>query len=424
MKPSSTRSLLIIVGLLLLAFVLRLSAAGWWQSRLGDPQAFGFPDSHSYWFLAEQLATGQPYEYGGPEFQVFRTPAYPLALAGLFRLVGEDASVMWARGLGAFLGTLAVGAIAWLTYILFDERAAWIAACLAAVYPGAIAMSVFVLSEALFCPLMVAHLACWVYATRAESTRRTIAWGALSGALAGLATLTRPSWLLFVPFAGTLAVLAFRPRRRQVLVVVWLLVGMATAMTPWWVRNYRVTGAFVPTTLQVGASLYDGLHPNATGASNMDFVPRFYAEQKAADARDPNLSGVFETRLSQRMRDAAVQWATTHPARVFALMRAKFVRMWNLWPNAAEFRSWKLRLIIVVGYVPLLVLALWGTWKYASRGWGYVLCVMPAVYFTCLHVVFVSSLRYRQPAMLIWIVLAAGVLEQATRSKGEDVPRR
>jgi 4-amino-4-deoxy-L-arabinose transferase-like glycosyltransferase len=422
MKPSSTRSLLIIVGLLLLAFGLRLSAAGWWQSRLGDPQAFAFPDSHSYWFLAERLATGQPYEYGGPEFRVFRAPAYPMALAGLFRLVGEDAPVMWARGLGAFLGTLTVGAIAWLTYILFDERAARIAACLAGIYPGAIAMSVFVLSEALFCPLMVAHLTCWVYATRAASTRRTIAWGALSGALAGLATLTRPSWLLFVPFAGTLAVIAFRPHRRHVLVVVCLVVGMATAMAPWWVRNYRVTGAFVPTTLQVGASLYDGLHPNATGASNMDFVPRFYSEQKEADARDANLPGVFETRLSQRMRDAAVQWATTHPARVFVLMRAKFVRMWNLWPNATEFRSWKLRLIIVVGYVPLLVLALWGTWKYASRGWDYVLCVMPAVYFTCLHVVFVSSLRYRQPAMLIWIVLAAGVLGQATRSKGEDVP--
>lgn len=418
MKPSSKRSLLIIAGLMLLALVLRLSAAGWWQSRLGDPRAFGFPDSHSYWYLAERIATGQPYEYGGPEFQVFRIPGYPSALAGLFRLVGEDPPVMWARGLGALLGTLAVGAIGWLTYILFDERAAWIAAGLAAVYPGAIAMSVFVLSEALFCPLMVAHLICWVYATRAQTNRRSIAWAALSGAMAGLATLTRPSWLLFVPFAGTLAVLVFRPRRRHVMVVACLLVGMATVMTPWWVRNYRVTGAFVPTTLQVGASLYDGLHPKATGASNMDFVPRFYAEQKEADARDPNLPGVFEARLSQRMRNAAVQWATTHPKRVMALMKVKFVRMWNLWPNATEFRSWKLRLIIVVGYVPLLLLALWGTWKYASRGWDYVLCVMPAVYFTCLHVVFVSSLRYRQPAMLIWIVLAAGTLSTLRRDKG------
>ena len=328
---------------------------------------------------------------------------------------------MWARGLGAVLGTLAVGAIAWLTFILFDERAACIAACLAAVYPGAVAMSVFVLSEALFCPLMVAHLTCWVYASRADTTRRSIAWAVTGGVLAGLATLTRPSWILFVLFAGLLSVLAFRPRGRHVMVVACLLLGMAMAMTPWWVRNHRVTGAFVPTTLQVGASLYDGLNPNATGASNMDFVPRFYDEQKEADARDPSQPGVFEARLSQRMRDAAVQWARAHPTRVFALMKVKFVRMWNLWPNAAEFRSWKLRLIIFAGYVPLLVLALWGTWKNAARGWAYVLCVMPAVYFTILHVVFVSSLRYRQPAMLIWLVLAAGVLEKVLWKEGDKV---
>jgi hypothetical protein len=38
------------------------------------------------------------------------------------------------------------------------------------------------------------------------------------------------------------------------------------------------------------------------------------------------------------------------------------------------------------------------------------LCGLPAIYFTLLHMVFVSSIRYREPAMLGLIVLAAGVL--------------
>jgi hypothetical protein len=179
-----------------------------------------------------------------------------------------------------------------------------------------------------------------------------------------------------------------------------------------------VTGLFVPTTLQVGESLYDGLNPQATGASDMRFVDDFRQHLRAEDIQNPaaaERANCFEARLDRRLRDAAIAWAVRHPGRVAQLAAVKFLRIWNVWPNEASFRNGAFCLVLTAAYLPVLALGLAGVWRTAHRGWPYVLCVIPAVYFTLLHVIFVGSIRYRQPAMLVLIVPAAGWLVQACR---------
>ena len=234
----------------------------------------------------------------------------------------------------------------------------------------------------------------------------------------------RPSWLLFTPFAVAIGLLRPADWRRQVWLGLWLVVGLAAAMTPWWFRNWQVTGRFVPTTLQVGESLYDGLNPQATGASEMRFVDRFRAELRAEDAANPATASrddCFEARLDRRMRDAAVAWAVGHPGRVAQLAVIKFVRIWNVWPNEASLRNWVFRAVLTVAYLPVLALGLWGVWRTAGRGWPYVMCLLPAVYFTALHMVFVGSIRYRQPALLVLLVPAAGMVVQWWRNSAHAV---
>ncbi len=189
-----------------------------------------------------------------------------------------------------------------------------------------------------------------------------------------------------------------------------MLAGFIVMMLPWWVRNYRVTGHFVPTTLQAGASHYDGWNPQATGASDMRFVPEFAEAQRKSDA-DRGAGDGFEYRLDRRFRQAAWNWACANPGRVVQLAAVKFMRLWNFWPNEPSFAAWPVRLVVLVTYVPLLLLAALGA-RRASGGWIGVLCWLPAVYFSLLHIVFVSSIRYRQPAMLGLIVLAAGYLAE------------
>jgi hypothetical protein len=199
-------------------------------------------------------------------------------------------------------------------------------------------------------------------------------------------------------------------------------------MLPWWVRNARLTDHFVPTTLQVGASLYDGLNPNATGGSNMeDFVQRFVASQRSRDAAtgqagnrtDAGATVAFEWRLDRLLRDEALRWAWAHPAGVLRLAGIKLLRMWNVWPNEPRLSaSWTVRLAVLFTYTPLLIFAIIGAWRTVGRGWPYTLCWLPAVYLTMLHVVFVSSIRYREPAMLALLALAAGELARDVVGRG------
>ncbi|MCI0362031.1 MAG: glycosyltransferase family 39 protein [Planctomycetaceae bacterium] len=405
-------------AILALALAVRLLAGIWWQERLPAGKQFGFPDSESYWELGRRIAQGKSYEFGPEQYAIFRTPGYPILLAGLFLLDAEP-SVMCGRALSAVLGTIAVAGVASLARQLFDRRTALVAAGIAAFYPEAIALSTFVLSEAPFCPLMVWQLVAWTKAWKADfrahahaSVGRGTQWAAIAGILGGLATLMRPSWLLFAPFALFIGLAIGPERRKQALIGGVLLTSLAMTMIPWWARNYLIAGRFVPTTLQVGASLYDGLSPTATGASDMRFVPRFVAEQKAADAQTAIHHGTFEDRLDRRMRDAALDWGRENPGRVATLAWVKLRRIWSPIPNAAEFGGGLTRLVLTLTYTPVIVLAAIGAWRYVRRDWPYALCVLPAIYFTCLHVVFVSSIRYRQPAMLVLIVLAAAVASE------------
>jgi hypothetical protein len=290
-----------------------------------------------------------------------------------------------------------------------------VAASIAAVYPGAIAIGALVLSEAAFCPLMLLNLILWTAAWHARSARQAAVLACTTGLVAGAATLVRPSWLLFVPFAMVVGLAAGKQRARHLGVGAMVLAGLVAAMIPWWVRNARVTGHFVPTTLQVGASLYDGLNARATGASNMawsdEVTARFLrAERASAGNAQDSADGSREYRLDRHLRAESLSWARAHPGRVVQLAGIKLVRVWNFWPNEAAFSAWPIRLAVFLTYVPVMVLALMGAWATIHRGWPYVLCWLPAVYFTALHMVFVSSIRYRQPAMLALMVLAAGAI--------------
>lgn len=436
---SRHRELLWTIAILLLAFAIRASAAWYWHEQTtASGRLFRLGDSDSYWVLAGHIARGESYEYGSPDASIFRAPLYPLALAPFTLITSPELAVWWARLFGCVCGTLAVWLIMRLAARLGGRAAALWSGGVAALYPGAIGMSIVILSEAIFCPLMLLVLLGWHRAMQLDRLSGTIGVGLLAGAASGLAVLTRPSWLLFMPFAGVLVLLFHcRRRRGQFVVLLCMALGCGLVMSPWWVRNARLTARFVPTTLQVGASLYDGLHEGASGASdeNMQFVDRFIGEQREADANwlteqtrgqathpgQPGTSAhaalagrsTFEYRLNARMQAAAIEWARKNVSVAFRLGLVKLARTWSLWPGAGEVGSTPIRAALTVGCFGVLICAAWASWRLRhSAGWLIGLCWLPAGYFTLLHMVFVGSIRYREPGVLVLTALAGCALSQ------------
>ena len=145
----------------------------------------------------------------------------------------------------------------------------------------------------------------------------------------------------------------------------------------------------------LGASLYDGLHPGATGASDMEFL------------NAPDVRAMGEQDQDAELRDRAVRFAVENPAEAARLAVIKAGRYWSPWPNAESFRSQRVAIASAAVTLPAFALMLVGAWDRRRDARALVLLAGPILYFAAVHMVFVSSIRYRIPGALPAMGLAA-----------------
>ena len=450
-------------AILLFALMIRLGAAFYWEKRTetlsGNANAietkdaaaseetdgpFFFGDSDSYWKLGRTLAFGRPYRFDPQRnWTIFRMPGYPALLAPLFWLGGEHPPILWGRIENALFGVLTVLLTGLLGRFLFrDERVGLLAAAFAAIDPSLVVQSVLILSEEPFTAALLAQLLLITAILRSVSSEnipapqgaarseRFFALGGLLGLLSALTVYLRPNWLWFVPFALIFLLFDALIRRRMrgvefhgvdykdvavqkfdyrgmALILMIGFLAFSFGMSPWWLRNQRVAGQFIPTTLQMGASLYDGLSPEADGSSDMRFVDRFRAEVAAESSDDPTKRAHFEVRLDERMKRASLDWVRQNPGEAMRLAGVKCARLWNLWPNEPSFSAPMIRLVLVFSCGPIFLLALCGLIRSFRENAAARLLLIPALYITAQHIIFVSSIRYRIPITPPLMILAA-----------------
>jgi 4-amino-4-deoxy-L-arabinose transferase-like glycosyltransferase len=361
-------------------------------------------DEPAYAELARNLAGGHGYALDGEPW-VRRPPGWPVALAGIQAVLGES-----RRAVVLFQGLFDAGAalaFAWLAGRLHRSRAAAVLTFLAvALWPPFFRESRFMQTEPLF-TLGVALLA---GACARLAVRPTAGAALLTGVLAGLAVLVRPTGLALL--AGLLLGWFLRdagPVRRRATGLVLVVAGLALALAPWTARNALVFGRFVPVSTGGGEMFLTGAALETGGRWRpevfLPLVDRVVAGEAVRLGRAPD-----PVEIDRAMLRAGLE-AWRHEPLTSLSIAAKRVYRLCFVPLSAEDRP-GLRLAFLVTLLALYVLAVpEGLAGFRERGgwpaFRAILLVGVATYVLAVSFFYTNS-RYMEPVRPLLVVLAVG----------------
>jgi hypothetical protein len=267
-------------------------------------------DAWSYYQRAANLVDHARYEAIPGRRDATFPPAYPLLLAALFAVA--DHRLLVAKLLNCALAGASIVLTGLLARRLAGDRAAMLAAALAALYPRSILATPLILSEHLMLPLLLGWLLLMLQPSFWWRWARPVLGGVL---LAGL-SLTRSVGYLLWPIWTVADLVARRPWRRVLAEAILIVAVQHVLMAPWAWRNLQVLGAPVLLTSIGGVDLFMGNNPSATGG--------WYPWWIDVVAIDPDFNKRPLLDQDRVARDAALSWMRAHPAEVARL----YVRKW------------------------------------------------------------------------------------------------
>lgn len=363
------------------------------------PAATVFPDEVRILGSATRLAASGEFWVGSD--RAWEMPGAALFFTPAVWLFGPGAAIYPLRFAQALLVVLQCGLIGAIAFRLTKQpRVALIARWLAALYPFLIFYQGLLLSETLFNTFLLAGFAAMFW-WRDRGLRIDVAFVLTCLAFAA-ATMTKATLTVLPPFllAATAFVVTFdwRPALRTLIAASCLY---AAFMSPWWVRNAIMLHDFVPFTTSSGMNLYLGNNPRNTSAG--------IAWDKDAEPEVVARIATLPTELERQRAysKAATDYIRAEPERFAAMAVRKLLRLWNIVPNADEFRTGLYAVVSALSFGPILLLALLGA-VWLRHRWRDLLPIYLTIgYFTFVHTVTIASLRYRFPVDLLLIVLAA-----------------
>lgn len=203
-------------------------------------------DAKEYDTLGYNLSIGKGYINSEGEPTAFRPPIYPFFLGAIYFITGHD--LLWVRLIQAILGAAICLFVYFIATIIFDEKKARLSAYLCCLYPPLIINTSQILTETLFTFFLLLGILLII-------SKKSLIKLMLSGAVFGLALLTRPFLIFFFPFLYYWILSNNKYKTLKSMAV--LTIGVLIILSPWTLRNYFELNSFVPFSNVAGLTLYN-----------------------------------------------------------------------------------------------------------------------------------------------------------------------
>lgn len=367
--------------------------------------------------IAHSLAAGHgfssPFRVDtGPT--AWMTPAYPLLLAGIFRLFGVYTFHAWEA---AVLVNILCCTLACVPLFYAGKRIGGVglaagAAWLWAVFPNAILIPVESMWDASISALLVAAIL-WATLALAESERMRD-WCAY-GLLWGVALMVNATLAALLPLLlGWVAYRQHVQNRQWAIRAVMSVIIVILCCVPWTIRNYKVFHHFVPLRSVLGLQLWLGNNDQTQDIFRGDLHPIYNAAERERYIAMGELAYMHEK------RQEAVQYMLSHPARESRLIANRFISIWSggtPYPvtDFVETPSPSFRFILAFNLLAA-VSALCGIFiliRTRSAFW-FPVAAFPVVYPWAYYLTLALP-RYRLPIDPIVLLLMAVALRQIAR---------
>jgi 4-amino-4-deoxy-L-arabinose transferase-like glycosyltransferase len=348
--------------------------------------------------LAVALITRNTYE------APYRPPGYPAFLALVYAIAGPRPIAAYFVQAALFVAALyLVFRIA--LHITHRERTALIAIGLCALWRPFYLAIPMLLSEILNGFFVAAALLILLLAIEKPGYLLSAA----AGILLAINAMIKPTILPFIAVAPCFLLVSSKGLFRKLGTAVTIIIAAMIVITPWVIRNYHVTGHFVPISTGGGMNFWIGNHPASYDGSlpkDTRFTPSI--SERIVGRTDIEMDSILMADAKAVMRE--------DPLRAAGLFCRKFSRLWlaGLGENRALIGPGRLHIgnfgIPTMAFlqVPLFLAAVagWFFLSQDSRRRAYPILALLIVW-TAAYVIIAADRRYALPVEYYEIFLAS-----------------